>query len=120
MEGTLILHVFKQVKDEQQGCSMQILTGCSVVTHRRKRKLVPGEYMKAMRTGWQGQLLFPLRGIVDFLIPHCTQTTDIIQTFKKEVYYFQILIANHTVEIKVCVISLTNSIKQDKIMFLIF
>lgn len=76
---------------------MQILTGCSVVTHRRKRKPVPGEYVKAVRTGWQSQLLFPPGGMVDFLTPHSTQTIDIIQTFKKEVYYVQILIANHTV-----------------------
>lgn len=62
---------------------MQILTGCSIVTQRRKRKPVPVECVKAMRTGWQSQFLFPPGGRVDFLTPHCTQTTDIIQTFKK-------------------------------------
>lgn len=101
---------FNKLKISKTDVLVQILTGCSIVMHRNKRKPVPAEYVKAMKTGWQNQLLFPPGDMVDFLTPHCTQTTDIIQTFKK-VYYVQILIANHTVEIKVCVISLTNRIK---------
>lgn len=74
MEGTLILHVFKQVKDEQHGCSMQILTGCSVVTHGRKRKPVPGEYMKAMRTGLAESVVISSGG--HGRLPHPTLYTD--------------------------------------------
>lgn len=38
-----------------------LLTGCSVVTQRRKRKPVPAEYMKAMRMADRASFYF-LRG----------------------------------------------------------